>query len=237
MSGVSILDPLKRSTTILAVLILAEVCGSQGASSVRSSAGNPPAEIASGNKVMEESGEKNGFKLATFGAGCFWCVEAIFEELDGVGKVISGYSGGNAANPTYEGVCIGNTGHAEVVQITYDPKKISYDELLEVYWRTHDPTTRNRQGNDVGTQYRSVIFYHDEEQHKLADGYKARLEAEHIWDRPIVTEIVRFEKFWPAEAYHQDYYRQNPGKGYCSVVITPKVEKFRKIFKEKLKQK
>ena len=187
--------------------------------------------------VTEGKGEPTGLRLATFGAGCFWCVEAVFQRLDGVEKVVSGYSGGHVSNPTYEQVCAGTTGHAEVCQISYNPQKISYDKLLEVFWKTHDPTTRNRQGEDVGTQYRSVIFYHDDEQKKLAEGYKAKLDAEHIWDRPIVTEIVPFPKFWPAESYHQNYYNNNPGKVYCSLVITPKVEKFKEIFQERLKRK
>jgi peptide-methionine (S)-S-oxide reductase len=184
-------------------------------------------------KPMNE--KKPELKLATFGSGCFWCAEAIFQRLAGVEKVVSGYSGGHVDNPTYEQVCTGTTGHAESVQITYDPAKISYDELLEVFWRTHDPTTKDRQGNDIGPQYRSVIFYHDAEQKKLAESYKAKLEAEHIWNRPIVTEIVPFTKFWPAEAYHQNYYNSNPSKGYCRFVITPKIEKFKKIFKDRLK--
>jgi peptide-methionine (S)-S-oxide reductase len=178
---------------------------------------------------------KTETRLATFGNGCFWCAEAIFQRLKGVEKVVPGYSGGHVDHPTYEQVCTGTTGHAESVQITYDPSKISYDELLEVFWKTHDPTTLNRQGNDVGTQYRSVIFYHDAEQKRLAEAYKNRLEAEHIWNRPIVTEIVPFTKFWPAEAYHRNYYNNNPSQGYCRVVITPKIEKFKKIFKDRLK--
>ncbi len=161
----------------------------------------------------------------------------MFQQLNGVEKVVSGYSGGSVANPTYEQVCTGTTGHAEVSQITYDPERVSYAQLLEVFWKTHDPTTRNRQGNDIGPQYRSVVFYHDEDQKRLAEGYKAKLEAEHIWDRPIVTEIVPFDRFWPAEDYHQNYYVNNPDKGYCRVVITPKVEKFRKVFRDELKQK
>jgi peptide-methionine (S)-S-oxide reductase len=185
-----------------------------------------------GNKSMNEKAE---LKLATFGSGCFWCTEAIFERLHGVEKVISGYSGGHVENPTYEQVCTGTTGHAESIQITYDPSKVSYDELLEVFWKTHDPTTKNRQGNDVGPQYRSVIFYHDTEQKKLAELYKAKLEAERIWNHPIVTEIVPFSKFWPAELYHQNYYDNNPSKSYCALVITPKIEKFRMIFKDRLK--
>jgi peptide-methionine (S)-S-oxide reductase len=183
----------------------------------------------------KKAGGKSEFKLATFGSGCFWCTQAIFQRLDGVEKVVSGYSGGHVDNPTYEQVCTGATGHAESIQITYNPEKASYDALLEVFWKMHDPTTKNRQGNDVGPQYRSVIFYHDAEQKRLAEAYKSKLEAEHIWDRPIVTEIVPFTKFWPAELYHQNYYEKNPANGYCTVVITPKVEKFRKIFKDRLK--
>jgi peptide-methionine (S)-S-oxide reductase len=186
-------------------------------------------------KAMNEKGDQTKLRVATFGAGCFWCVEAVFQRLEGVQKVVSGYSGGHVDHPTYEQVCTGTTGHAEACQITYDPARISYDELLEVFWKTHDPTTRNRQGNDIGPQYRSVIFYHDEEQKQLAESYKTKLEAEHIWNRPIVTEIVPFTKFWPAESYHQNYYNNNPDKGYCTLVITPKVEKFRKVFKDKLK--
>ncbi len=179
--------------------------------------------------------EENEYKLATFGSGCFWCTQAIFQRLNGVEKVIAGYSGGHVENPTYEQVCTGKTGHAESVQITYDPSKVSYDELLEVFWKTHDPTTRDRQGNDVGPQYRSVIFYHAAAQKELAESYKKKLETERIWSRPIVTEIVPFDKFWPAEDYHQNYYEKNPSKGYCAAVITPKIEKFAKIFKDRLK--
>jgi peptide-methionine (S)-S-oxide reductase len=174
-------------------------------------------------------------KQATFAGGCFWCTEAIFQRLKGVEKVLPGYSGGHVDNPTYEQVCAGSTGHAESIQITYDPAKVSYDQLLEVFWKTHDPTTRNRQGNDFGPQYRSAIFYHDAEQKKLAESYKAKLEAEHIWGKPIVTEIVPFAKFWAAENYHQNYYNNNLTKGYCTLVITPKIEKFKKIFKDRLK--
>jgi peptide-methionine (S)-S-oxide reductase len=172
---------------------------------------------------------------ATFGSGCFWCTEAIFQQLKGVHSVVSGYSGGRVANPSYEQVCSGTTGHAEVIQITFDPAAVSYAELLEVFWRTHDPTTLNRQGNDVGTQYRSVIFYHNDEQQKLAEHYKKQLDASGSFDRPIVTEIVPFREFYSAEGYHQNYYRLNPRQPYCQVVIVPKVEKFKKVFKEKLK--
>lgn len=182
--------------------------------------------------------ENQNIKLDTaiFGSGCFWCTEAIFERVNGVVSVVSGYSGGTVANPTYEQVCTGKTGHAECTQITFDPKVVSYDELLEIFWKTHDPTTLNRQGNDVGTQYRSVIFYHNEEQKEKAEYYKKKLTDEKIWDKPIVTEITKFEKFYPAEDYHQEYYDKNPNQGYCAFVITPKIEKFEKIFKDKLKK-
>ncbi len=172
-------------------------------------------------------------ETATLGGGCFWCTEALFQQLEGVERVVSGYSGGNVDNPTYEQVCSGSTGHAEACQITYDPDKISYDQLLEVFWKTHDPTTLNRQGNDIGTQYRSVIFYHDEQQKKQAESYRAKLEAANIWNRVIVTEIVPFIKFWPAEDYHQNYYANNPGQGYCALVIAPKLAKLQQIFKER----
>lgn len=175
------------------------------------------------------------FSVATFGSGCFWCTEAVFELVKGVVKVESGYSGGTVPNPTYEAVCTGLTGHAEVVQIYYDPTIISYTQLLEIFWKTHDPTTLNRQGADVGTQYRSVIFYHDEEQKKLAEEYKKKLDEAKIWNDPIVTEISPFKKFYRAEDYHQNYYVNNPYQGYCSFVITPKIEKFKKVFKDKLK--
>ncbi len=176
-----------------------------------------------------------GIEKATFGSGCFWCSEAIFERVKGVLSVISGYSGGTVENPTYEQVCTGKTGHAESIQITYDPKVVSYPELLEIFWRSHDPTTLNRQGNDVGTQYRSVIFYHTDEQKKLAEEYKKKLNDSGAWDKPIVTEIVPYKNFYKAEAYHQDYFKNNPHQGYCSFVIAPKVEKFEKVFKDKIK--
>lgn len=175
------------------------------------------------------------FSVATFGSGCFWCTEAVFELVKGVVKVESGYSGGTVPNPTYEAVCTGLTGHAEVVQIYYVPTIISYTQLLEIFWKTHDPTTLNRQGADVGTQYRSVIFYHNEEQKKLAEEYKKKLDEAKIWNDPIVTEISPFKKFYRAEDYHQNYYVNNPYQGYCSFVITPKIEKFKKVFKDKLK--
>ncbi|MEO8232237.1 MAG: peptide-methionine (S)-S-oxide reductase MsrA [Ignavibacteriota bacterium] len=186
------------------------------------------------NKTMNT--QNTNLETATFGSGCFWCNEAIFERVKGVSKVVSGYSGGSVDNPTYKEVCNGTTGHAECTQITFDPAVITYDELLEIFWKMHDPTTLNRQGNDVGTQYRSVIFYHNDEQKQKAEYYKKELTEEKIWNKPIVTEITKFEKFYPAEDYHQEYYDNNPNQGYCAYVITPKVEKFEKIFKDKLKK-
>ena len=173
-------------------------------------------------------------ETATFGNGCFWCTEAVFQELKGVKSVVSGYSGGHVDRPTYEQVCTGRTGHAEVCQIEYDPKVISYKELLEVFFNTHDPTTLNRQGNDVGAQYRSVIFYRTEEERETAERMKTDLDKSGKWKNPIVTQIVAFEKFFPAEDYHQNYYRSNPNQGYCRYVIKPKVDKFEKVFKLKL---
>jgi len=167
---------------------------------------------------------------AVFGAGCFWCVEAVFNELEGVMSVMPGYAGGHIDNPTYEQVCTGTTGHAEVARIEYDTTKITFDLLLEVFWKTHDPTTPNKQGGDVGTQYRSVIFYASTEQKDIAEQYKNELDGSGFFDGPIVTEIVPLRIFFPAEDHHRNYYAQNPGQGYCQVVIRPKVEKFRKVF-------
>lgn len=176
-----------------------------------------------------------GMEKATFGAGCFWCVEAIFQELIGVEAVVAGYSGGHVKNPTYKEICTGNTGHAEVAQIIYDPGKISFEELLEVFWHTHDPTTLNKQGADEGTQYRSVIFYHNEKQQEAAEKSRMETDASGLWSDPIVTEIVPLEIFYEAENYHQDYFDNNPNQPYCNYVIKPKLDKFRKKFKEKLK--
>jgi peptide-methionine (S)-S-oxide reductase len=173
----------------------------------------------------------------TLGAGCFWCVEAVFEQLKGVYDVVSGYAGGHVKNPSYKEVCTGNTGHAEVCQVTYDPDQITLSEVLEVYWNTHDPTTLNRQGADVGTQYRSVIFYHNDEQQQQAEDIKNKLMQAGIWENPIITQIVPFDNFYPAEDYHQEYYFNNTSQPYCSMVITPKLEKFRKVFSDKLKEK
>jgi peptide-methionine (S)-S-oxide reductase len=173
---------------------------------------------------------------ADFGEGCFWCTEAFFQRLDGVLKVVSGYGGGHVENPTYEQVCDKNTGHIELARIIYDPSKITFDELLEVFWKTHDPTTMDQQGNDVGPQYRSAIFYHNAEQKEKAEKYKAALDKSGSWNKPIVTVIEPFKNFYPAENYHQNYYNDNQNQGYCRFVIRPKLEKFEKVFKDKLKK-
>jgi peptide-methionine (S)-S-oxide reductase len=183
-----------------------------------------------------EAQNSNKYQIATFGMGCFWCTEAIFQELKGVIKVTPGYAGGYKENPTYEEVCEGNTGHTEVAQIVFDPNLISYAELLEVFFKVHDPTTLNRQGNDVGYQYRSVIFYHNDEQKKLAEYYKQKLNEEKVYENPIVTAIEPFTNFYPAEDYHKNYYKLNSSKPYCQFVIKPKLEKFEKIFRDKLKK-
>ncbi len=174
---------------------------------------------------------------ATLGAGCFWCVEAVFSELKGVISVMPGYSGGSKENPSYEDVCSGNTGHAEVCQVVFNPAEISYSEILEVYWKTHDPTTLNSQGEDKGTQYRSVIFYHNPQQKETAEYYKRKLNESKAWDKPVITGIVPFVKFYPAENYHRNYYSLNPSQPYCTYVIQPKLEKFRAVFGNKLKMK
>ena len=182
-----------------------------------------------------DSPAKSTTEVATFGGGCFWCTEAVMQPLKGVEQVVSGYMGGKTVNPTYEDICTGATGHAEVIQVTFDPAVISFAELLQVFWQTHDPTTLNQQGADMGTQYRSVVFYHSEEQKAEAQKYKMKLDAAKIFDDPIVTEITAAEKFYPAEKYHQNYYRLNSDKGYCRVVIGPKLKKLKELFGDKLK--
>ena len=186
------------------------------------------------NHNLNAKNNKN-MALATFGSGCFWCTEAVFQQLNGVESAISGYSGGTIKNPTYKEVKTGKTGHVEVIQVIFNSEIISYKELLEVFWKSHDPTTINRQGDDVGTQYRSVIFYHNNEQKNLAEDYKNRLGDSGIYDKLIVTEITEFKEFYKAENYHQDYYNNNKSQSYCSFTITPKIEKFKTVFKEKLK--
>ncbi|MEX0981809.1 MAG: peptide-methionine (S)-S-oxide reductase MsrA [Bacteroidales bacterium] len=175
-------------------------------------------------------------EVATLAGGCFWCTEAIFDRVKGVQSVVSGYSGGDVINPAYREVTSGNTGHAEAIQITFNPAIVSYIELLEIFFKTHDPTTLNRQGADVGTQYRSAIFYHSDEQRKAAEEIIAALNSENIWKNPIVTEVTEFSNFYPAEDYHQEYFDNNSNQGYCRMVIQPKVDKFEKVFRDKLKK-
>ncbi len=172
---------------------------------------------------------------ATFGNGCFWCTEAIFQRVEGVHSVLSGYIGGKVKNPTYREVCFGRTGHAEAIEITFDPEVVKYEELLEIFWKTHDPTTLNRQGNDVGTQYRSAVFYHDEQQKELAEHYKQKLDESGVFNDPIVTEITQASEFYLAEDYHQNYFNEHGNQPYCRVVILPKLEKFQQVFGEKMK--
>ncbi len=213
---------MKNSTLIIVLFVSALVVKAESMSIQRS------VDI---NKDQKESKK---MQIAVFGSGCFWCTEAIFDEVKGVKKAEAGYAGGKISNPTYKEVCSGLTGHAEVVKITYDPGKISYEELLEIFWKTHNPTTLNRQGADVGTQYRSVIFYVNDEQKNTAERIKKQLDASGAWSKPIVTEISPLENFYLAEDYHQDYFEKNPYEGYCQFVIGPKIEKFRKVFEEKL---
>lgn len=189
--------------------------------------GSPPTSVGT---------EPAGEETVTLGGGCFWCLEAVFTELKGVRSVESGYSGGKVAQPSYEDVCTGTTGHAEVVRITFDPRVISLHDLLTVFFTVHDPTTLNRQGSDVGTQYRSVIFYQDDAQKAVAQTVLKEVSAEKVWDRPLVTQLAPFEAFYKADGYHQDYYESNPNQPYCRIVIEPKVRKFRETFKDRLLQ-
>jgi peptide-methionine (S)-S-oxide reductase len=199
--------------------------------------GQAPSSPQKNKKNMSSTPLPANTDTATFANGCFWCTEAIFEELDGVISAVSGYTGGTTQNPTYKEVCSGTTGHAECIQITYDPGRISFDELLEVFWKTHDPTTLNRQGNDVGTQYRSGIFYHNEEQRAKAEQYKLALDRSGAWKDPIVTEISPFSVFYSAEDYHQQYMELNGNSNpYCQFVIQPKLDKFKKVFADKLRK-
>ena len=213
---------------ILTILITAALVMSAGC--------RPKTNNVTKDEKINMSDQSTKLDTATFGEGCFWCTEAVFERLNGVKSVVSGYSGGSVPNPTYEAVCTGKTGHAEVTQIIYDPAEISYQELLIVFFRTHDPTSLNRQGADSGTQYRSVIFYHDDKQKELAEFAKKKINEEKLYDKPVVTEISPFKVFYKAENYHQDYYNNNPNQGYCVYVIAPKLEKFEKLFKDKLKK-
>lgn len=214
----------KIAVTILTAIFFTSACGQTN-----------PKNTKETSKPMTQTSTSN-IDTATFGAGCFWCVEAVFQRLNGVLSLESGYSGGTIKNPAYREVCMGTTGHAEVCRITYDKTKVSFDELLEVFWKTHDPTTLNQQGNDIGTQYRSAIFYHNEEQKQLAEKYKEEINKSGAYPKPIVTEISPLINYYKAEDYHQNYYNQNGQEGYCRYVIQPKVEKFEKIFKNKLKK-
>ncbi|HJT33735.1 MAG TPA: peptide-methionine (S)-S-oxide reductase MsrA [Pirellulales bacterium] len=216
--------------TAAALAAVVSVAGAKGPREKKNPMSNPESSTAAATDAEPAELEK-----ATFAGGCFWCTEAVFERLKGVHDVVSGYSGGEVKNPTYEQVCSGQTGHAEAIQISYDPKVIAYDELLEVFWKTHDPTTLNQQGADFGTQYRSAIFYHNEEQKNLAEQYKKQLDAEHAFRKPIVTEITKFSAFYPAEPYHQDYFETHKSQAYCRAVINPKVQKLNKVFHDKLK--
>jgi peptide-methionine (S)-S-oxide reductase len=219
---------IKRSFSLgFMVLFFAAACSQNNTSNVSNE--NKP--------IQMKQEDSTSLQTATFGAGCFWCVEAVFQNLEGVTKVESGYSGGTIKNPSYKEVCTGATGHAEVIRLTYDPKKVSYDELLEVFWKTHDPTTLNAQGNDHGTQYRSVIFYHNDVQKEKAEYYKKKLNDEKAYPDPVVTEISAAAPFYKAEDYHQNYYNDNQDQPYCRFVIQPKVEKFKKVFSNKVKKK
>lgn len=212
---------------IIPTIMLGVVLGSCAQNSQKPAA-------AKAHKTIQ-SMQNNNLSTATFGGGCFWCTEAIFQQLKGVESVASGYSGGNVKNPSYREVCNGTTGHAEAIQVTFDTSVISYEQLLQVFFTTHDPTTLNRQGADVGTQYRSVIFYHDDAQREMAEKVKNEF-APTIWDDEIVTEIAPFEEFYSAEEFHQNYFNDNPDQGYCRIVINPKVQKFRKQYADWLKE-
>jgi len=184
----------------------------------------------------KNSNQDDKMETITFGAGCFWCVEAVFQRMKGVEKVVSGYMGGEVPNPTYKMICTGRTGHAEVCQISYDPTEVSIPELLEVFWKTHDPTTLNRQGNDVGTQYRSAIFYHNDEQKRVSEEYKQKLDKSGAFGATIFTDITAASEFYGAEDYHQNYFNLNPRQGYCQMIVGPKVEKFKQVFPDKVKE-
>ncbi|NIO29564.1 MAG: peptide-methionine (S)-S-oxide reductase MsrA [Candidatus Latescibacteria bacterium] len=213
--------------SLIVILILGQTTSSQAVISRGLQMSDQPKSVEKPTRETE---------IATLGGGCFWCLEAVFEEVEGVNSAVSGYSGGTVKNPSYEAVCTSATGHAEVVQIRYDPGVIGYDEILDVFFSIHDPTTPNRQGADVGSQYRSVIFYHDERQKEIAERKIKELDASGIWDRRVVTELVPLRAFYEAEEYHQEYFKRNPEAGYCRAVIVPKLLKFRDLFGDKLKQ-
>jgi peptide-methionine (S)-S-oxide reductase len=232
--------------TLVAVLISVAVCFGDSPSPAKSTKGAAATKAKSANKTKAAtsdgrtddatgaSDKPGSLEEATFGSGCFWCAEAVFQRIKGVESVLPGYSGGHVKNPTYEQVCTKTTGHAEVVQITFDPSVVSYKDLLEIFWKSHDPTKLNRQGIDHGPQYRSVIFYHNDEQKELAEHYKKELDKAHIFSQKIVTEIKPFKEFYQAEDYHLNYFNRNPDAEYCEAVILPKVNKIKKVFKEKV---
>lgn len=211
----------RRITGLAALLVCVLIAGLSFASAELNE------DSSKTNEIMEK---------ATFGNGCFWCTEAVFQRLEGVTEVVSGFAGGHTENPGYQQVITGETGHAEVVQVTFDPEVISYEVLLEIFFRTHDPTTLNRQGADIGTQYRSIILYHNQQQEQSAREIINELDQAEIWPDPIVTQVVPFEVFYPAEEYHQNYFNRNPEQAYCQVVILPKIQKFKKLFKDRLAQ-
>ncbi len=213
---------MKTPLIILLISVTFPACGQN----------NPAANKQS---IKMENKDLPKLDIATFGGGCFWCVEAVFQLMQGVDTVISGYSGGKTESPTYKQISTGTTGHAEVIQIYFNPKVVSYEELLEVFFNTHDPTTLNRQGNDVGTQYRSVIFYHSEKQKETAEAYKRQIDQSGVFSNPVVTEIAALQKFYVAEDYHQNYYNLNSNQSYCAYVVRPKVDKFKKLYKDKMK--
>jgi len=239
MVNKTLITPLLLALGLILGLIAAQQLGGNNAQA------EPPMQSGSSAKekmvadtdtdTTEAMGEKN-LETASFGAGCFWCVEAVFQKLKGVESITSGYMGGHTENPTYKQICTGNTGHAEIIQIKYDPALIEFKDLLQVFWKTHDPTTLNRQGNDTGTQYRSAVFFHDETQKELAVKYKAKLNESGAFRSPIVTEIVAAAKFYPAEKYHQNYWNtEGQSSGYCQIMIPPKLEKLKAAFADKLK--
>jgi methionine-S-sulfoxide reductase len=226
---------VSRRALTAALLVLALGCHRAASPTLES---NPMPDVPrfASDKPTTTPAALGKLETVTFGTGCFWCTEAVFQQLRGVESVVSGYSGGEVANPTYEAVCNGTTGHAEVIQVTFDPAVIGFDELLNVFWQTHDPTTPNQQGNDIGTQYRSAIFYHTDDQRRIAEAYKQQLDAAKTFPAPIVTEITPIKNFYAAEKYHQNYFNDNPSQGYCQFVIRPKVEKFNQQFKFLLKE-
>lgn len=227
--------PSKRALLGIAGIVVAFVGAACNSSTVSPEKMARVSKAATKPTELEPEAPPAGLAKATFASGCFWCSEAIFQQLKGVSSVVSGYSGGSVKKPSYDEVCTGNSGHAEAIQVTYDPAIVKYQDLLEVFWKTHDPTTPDRQGYDVGPQYRSVVFYHNDEQKQLSEHYKKKLDASGIFDKPIVTQIVPFTEFYRAEDYHQNYYNQNPQQGYCRVIIGPKLEKLRELFHDKLK--